>query len=113
MPTIELRKSLSDGVYTIAETDDPDVLIFYRNDEEPLLDVNDGLILGFYQNFQAIKFFEEGSKGSDSCFISYNLTLEKSVDEKMIRITNKPFSQASSETKKKKGFFAKLKEFFK
>ena len=112
MPTIKLRKCLSDGVYTIAETDDPNVMIFYRNDEEPLTDDDDGLVMEFYQDFQATNFFEEAS-ANESCFISYNLTLEKSVDEKMIRITNKPFSQSSSETKKKKGFFARLKEFFK
>ncbi len=113
MPT-ELRKSLSNGIYTIQETENPNVLIFYRNDNGILSDSDKEFIVEFYRNFQVIKFLKEDSNESGPSFLhSYDLSLEKSVDEKIIRITNKPSLQSSTETTKKKGFFTKLKEFFK
>lgn len=74
--------NVTNGEYTLAETDNPDQFFFYRNDGEELGEV-DRLPMDMYQSYVCNKIMTTG----DTEIVANNIEFERSTDNKCIRLT--------------------------
>lgn len=94
-------KAMTDGIFTLAESEDPNVFYFYRNDREVIGDVG-RIPMDFYQNWICIKMFS----GEITEMVMNDICFETSVDGKCIRLTVSGIGERK--TKQKPNFFKRL-----
>lgn len=75
-------KAMTNGTFTFAESEDPNVFYFYRNDGEIIGDVG-RIPMDFYQNWICTKMFN----GEITEMVMNDICFETSIDGKCIRLT--------------------------
>ncbi len=75
-------KAMTDGTFTFAESEDPNVFYFYRNDREVIGDVG-RIPMDFYQNWICTKMMN----GEITETVMNDVCFETSNDGKFIRVT--------------------------
>ena len=75
-------KAMTDGTFTFAESEDPNVFYFYRNDGEVIGNVG-RMPMDFYQNWICTKMFN----GEITEMVMNDICFETSDDDKCIRLT--------------------------
>ena len=74
--------TLTNGEFSLQESDTPNILYFFRNDGECLGDVG-RIPMEFYQEYMARKMMEDGATE----YIANNILFQTSDDGKIIRLT--------------------------
>ena len=107
-------RAVSDGTFTLQETENENQFYFYRNDGEVLTDI-DREPMDLYQAYIMKKMMD----GEITDIVMNNIYSETSDDGKCIRLTicdirEKPTSKSNSTVKEKKPNFLKslLKKIF-
>lgn len=85
--------AISDGAYTLSETENKNQFYFYRNDGEILTDI-DREPMDFYQAY----IMQKMANGEIIGVVMNNIYLEMSDDEKCIRLTICDISEKSNST---------------
>ncbi len=95
-------KAMTDGTFTFAESEDPNVFYFYRNDGEVIGDVG-RTPMDFYQNWICTKMFN----GEITEVVMNDICFETSVDGKCIRLTVSGIGECKAK-QKQPNFFKRL-----
>lgn len=99
-------KAMTDGTFTFAESEDPNVFYFYRNDGEVIGDVG-RKPMDFYQNWICTKMFN----GEITEVVMNDICFGTSDDNKCIRLTVSGIGERKSkqeQTNLFKKLFSKL-----
>ena len=99
-------KAMTDGTFTFAESEDPNVFYFYRNDGEVIGNVG-RMPMDFYQNWICTKMFN----GEITEMVMNDICFETSDDDKCIRLTVSGIGERKSKQEQPnffKMFFSKL-----
>lgn len=75
-------KAMTNGTFTLSESEDPNVFYFYRNDGEVIGDV-DRIPMDFYQNWICTKMMN----GEITEIVMNDICFETSDDGKCMRLT--------------------------
>ncbi len=98
---------ISDGTYSLVESDDPNIFFFYRNDEGIIGDVG-RLPMDFYQNWICTKMM----KGEIAHVVMNNICFQTSIDGRVIRIVTSEMKddkpEASENIPQKQNFIKKI-----
>lgn len=95
-------KAMTDGTFTFAESEDPNVFYFYRNDGEVIGEVG-RIPMDFYQNWICTKMFN----GEITEMVMNDICFETSDDGKCIRLTVSKMGERKSK-QKQPSFFKRL-----
>ena len=87
-------KAMTNGTFTFAESEDPNVFYFYRNDGEVIGDVG-RIPMDFYQNWICNKMMT----GEISKMVMNDICFETSDDDKCIRLTISGIGERKSKSK--------------
>ncbi len=96
-------KAITDGTFTFAESEDPNVFYFYRNDREVIGDVG-RIPMDFYQNWICTKMLN----GEITKTVMNNVCFETSNDGKCIRLTVSGIKSKQKQPNFFKRLFSKL-----
>ena len=100
--------TISDGTFTLQETESEKQFLFYRNDDDVLKDITDEP-MDFYQHYIMKKMIE----GEINDAVFSNIYTEISDDGKCIRLTVTQITGVEEPSKKKKAIKKKKPNFFK
>lgn len=102
--------AMSNGTFTLAESENPNVFYFYRNDNEVIGDVG-RIPMGFYQNYICKKMMD----GEIKEMVMNDICFETSNDGKCIRLTISGIGECKAKEKKSnfiKRFFNRMFKWF-
>jgi len=95
-------KAMTDGTFIFAESEDPNVFYFYRNDREVIGDVG-RIPMDFYQDWIRTKMFN----GEITEMVTNDVCFETSDDGKYIRLTVSGIGERKAK-KEQPNFFKRL-----